>query len=107
MKKASIVVVPSLWDEPFGLVVAEAMSNGSAVITTNKGGIPEIIKTSGLIIENITVEKLIVKMRYLMENEVQLLKYQKLSWNNFIHTSKLSSKRLDDIRTNIIKNTRY
>ena len=107
MKKASIVVVPSLWDEPFGLVVAEAMSNGSAIITTNKGGIPEIIKTSGLIIENITVEKLIIKMRYLMGNEVQLLKYQKLSWNNFIHTSELSSKKLDDIRINMIKKTKY
>ena len=28
MKTASIIVIPSLWEEPFGLVAAEAMSNG-------------------------------------------------------------------------------
>ena len=28
MVNASIVVVPSLWDEPYGLVVSEAMSSG-------------------------------------------------------------------------------
>ena len=28
MKSASIIIIPSLWEEPFGLVAAEAMSNG-------------------------------------------------------------------------------
>ena len=32
MKRASIIIIPSLWQEPFGLVAAEAMSNGIHVL---------------------------------------------------------------------------
>jgi glycosyltransferase involved in cell wall biosynthesis len=35
---------PSLWDEAFGLVFAEASATGLAVIGSKRGGIPEIIK---------------------------------------------------------------
>lgn len=37
--------VPSTWDEPFGLTVAEAMSVGLPVVATRSGGIPEIVNT--------------------------------------------------------------
>ncbi len=40
---ADIVVVPSSWEEPFGLVVVEAMASGKPVIATGSGGIPELI----------------------------------------------------------------
>jgi glycosyltransferase involved in cell wall biosynthesis len=42
-QNASIVVVPSVWVETFGIVILEAMSVGRPVIGTNIGGIPEII----------------------------------------------------------------
>jgi len=38
-----VAVLPSVWDEPFGLTVAEAMSVGLPVVTTRSGGIPEIV----------------------------------------------------------------
>ena len=37
MDDASFVVVPSLWDEPFGLAVVEAMARGRPVLVTNLG----------------------------------------------------------------------
>lgn len=40
---ASICVVPSTWQEPFGMVNIEAMASGCAVVATAVGGIPEII----------------------------------------------------------------
>ena len=40
---ADIVVVPSEFEEPFGLVVIEAMATGKPVIGTVSGGIPEIL----------------------------------------------------------------
>jgi len=40
--QASIALVPSLWQEPAGLTVMEALMHGCALITTNQGGIPEI-----------------------------------------------------------------
>nr|WP_284506420.1 glycosyltransferase family 4 protein [Caballeronia sp. INDeC2] len=39
-----ILVVPSIWNEPFGLVVLEAYSHGVPVVGSNTGGIPEIIE---------------------------------------------------------------
>jgi len=39
-----VLVVPSLWDEPFGRVIIEANSYGIPVIASNRGGIPEIIE---------------------------------------------------------------
>jgi glycosyltransferase involved in cell wall biosynthesis len=38
------LVVPSIWNEPFGLVVGEAHSRGVPVVGARRGGIPEIIR---------------------------------------------------------------
>jgi UDP-glucose:(glucosyl)LPS alpha-1,2-glucosyltransferase len=51
-KRAAIAVVPSLWDEPFGLVVVEAMTAGCAVVASRRGGIPEIVDDAGVLIES-------------------------------------------------------
>lgn len=40
---ARAVVVPSLWDEPFGRVAAEALAYGRPVITTGRGALAEIV----------------------------------------------------------------
>jgi glycosyltransferase involved in cell wall biosynthesis len=39
-----VLVVPSLWNEPFGLVIGEAFSHGIPVIAARRGGIPEIVR---------------------------------------------------------------
>lgn len=40
---ADIAVLPSMWEEPFGLTCLEAISCGLPVVITNSGGMPEII----------------------------------------------------------------
>jgi UDP-glucose:(glucosyl)LPS alpha-1,2-glucosyltransferase len=42
MARAAIVVVPSRWPEPFGLVALEAMASGAALICSPRGGLPEV-----------------------------------------------------------------
>ena len=44
-----ILVVPSVWEEPFGRVAAEAMVNGIPAIVSNRGALPDVIDgdTSG------------------------------------------------------------
>jgi glycosyltransferase involved in cell wall biosynthesis len=46
-----LLLMPSLWDEAFGLVAVEGMFNGIPVLGSNRGGIPEAIGTGGQIIE--------------------------------------------------------
>lgn len=42
LRLADIAVLPSMWNEPFGLTIIEAMAVGLPLITTRSGGIPEI-----------------------------------------------------------------
>ncbi|HET6949558.1 MAG TPA: glycosyltransferase family 4 protein [Acidimicrobiales bacterium] len=43
MARARAVVVPSVWDEPFGRVAAEALALGRPVVTTGRGGLAEVV----------------------------------------------------------------
>lgn len=36
-------IIPSVWDEPFSLSVAESQAIGLPIITTKRGGIPEVV----------------------------------------------------------------
>jgi len=41
--ESSALLMPILWNEPFGIVIVEAMACGTPVIALNAGAIPEII----------------------------------------------------------------
>ena len=43
LKMADVAVIPSTWEEPFGLTVVEGMAAGLPIITTDRGGIPEMV----------------------------------------------------------------
>ena len=53
LKNARVLLFPILWDEPFGMVMIEAMSSGTPVIAFNRGSVSEVIKDgiTGFIIE--------------------------------------------------------
>ena len=52
-QEALLTVVPSRWEEPFGRVALESLSNNTPVIATNKGGLQEIVQSglTGLIVD--------------------------------------------------------
>lgn len=51
MREAAVVVVPSLWAEPFGRAALEGMACGAAVVAYRSGGLPEVIGDAGLLVE--------------------------------------------------------
>ena len=48
---ADMAALPSMWDEPFGLTIAEALAAGLPLVTTRSGGIPEICEGVATIVE--------------------------------------------------------
>jgi glycosyltransferase involved in cell wall biosynthesis len=40
--RAGVVCIPSLWDEPFGFVAAEAMAMGRPLVVTPSGALAEL-----------------------------------------------------------------
>ena len=40
---ADVLVLPAMWDEPFGRVIVEAMATGRPAVASAVGGIPEIL----------------------------------------------------------------
>ena len=58
--RAGIFVFPSLWHEPFGIPVIEAMAAGLPVVATRGGALPEIVVDgeTGLLVERGDVEGL-------------------------------------------------
>jgi glycogen(starch) synthase len=43
-----ILVVPSQWPEPFGIVVLEAMASGCVIVASEAGGLPEVVGRCGI-----------------------------------------------------------
>lgn len=54
MGKAKGFLFPLQWDEPFGMVVTEAMAAGTPVLSYRRGSMPELIKNgeTGYLLEN-------------------------------------------------------
>ena len=102
LKKISISVVCSRWNEPFGRTSLEAASRGSAVIISNKGGLPETTN-SALILEKLDSKTLFNVIDKLIQNKKRLLLIQKKNYSNFIFTHKFISTIIDSIRDVFLK----
>ena len=97
LKKVSISIVCSRWEEPFGRTSLEAASRGSAVIISNRGGLPE---TSSVAIKlnELSAKSLFNEIEKLIKNKKKLLFLQQQNYTKFKFTHKYISKILDNIR---------
>ena len=101
LKEISISVVCSRWEEPFGRTSLEAASRGSAVIISDKGGLPET-SSAAIILKELSHISLFNIINNLIKNEKKLLKIQKENYNNFIYTHKYISNIIDNLRKSFI-----
>jgi glycosyltransferase involved in cell wall biosynthesis len=63
------LLVPSMWQEPFGLVVLEGMACGCIPIVSDSGGLPEAIGHAGLIFKRGDINSLVNCMITILQNK--------------------------------------
>lgn len=71
LKESDVLIIPSLWPEPFGRVIIEAYKYSMPVIGTISGGIPEIIRNNvtGKLITPNNKEELKEAIKYFLNKE--------------------------------------
>jgi spore coat protein SA len=67
-QRATVFASPSLFQEPFGLVNAEAMACGTPVVGSNRGGIPEVLGNAGILVNPEEVEEFAEALSSLLES---------------------------------------
>jgi len=67
-QRATIFACPSLFQEPFGLVNAEAMACATPVVGSNRGGIPEALGEAGIVINPENVQEFAAALSRLLDN---------------------------------------
>ncbi len=72
--KSDMLVLPSIKEESFGMVLVEAMSLKKIVMGSNIGGIPEVIEDNknGFLFEPDNVKELKKKIEYVINNKEKL-----------------------------------
>ncbi len=101
LEETSISVICSTWNEPLGRASLEACSRGSVPIITNKGGLPET-SSAAIIIKNLNVKNLVKEIEKLILNRKLLHKLQVKNYKEFEFTPNLITKKIDQIRKNIL-----
>jgi glycosyltransferase involved in cell wall biosynthesis len=71
-----ILVIPSTWEEPFGIVALEGIACGCVVIGTDGGGLPEAIGPCGVVVPRRNAEALAAAIRELVMNEALQRRYR-------------------------------
>ena len=66
LNRHRILVVPSRWAEPFGVVALEGIACGCVVIGSENGGLKEAIGPCGLVFPNGNAPALAERLRYLL-----------------------------------------
>ena len=70
MNTATIVVMPSRWQEPFGLVALEAALMARPIVATRVGGLPEVVahERTGFLVEPENSRALAEAITFLLEH---------------------------------------
>jgi glycosyltransferase involved in cell wall biosynthesis len=93
-----IILVPSMWEEPFGIVALEGMACGCLPIVSNGGGLPDAIGDAGLLFERGNLNSLVLCMEQLI-NDQSLQEQLRVAAITHLksHTSSFISKRYLDV----------
>lgn len=82
-QKASIVVVPSKWEEPLGRTAIEALAGGCALLSSDRGGLREINNGCGITLHDVSVDEIATKLEIMMKDKAKLSAVQATCWDSY------------------------
>jgi glycogen(starch) synthase len=79
INSASLVIIPSRWPEPFGLVALQSAQMGRPVVAANVGGLPEVVvnNETGLLFEKNDAVHLISCVYKLLQHPAETIRMGK------------------------------
>lgn len=69
LNRHELMVVPSRWREPFGVVALEGLACGCVVLASDGGGLPDAVGYAGLLFRRGDLADLTRRLRELIDNE--------------------------------------
>lgn len=85
---ADIGIVPSIWEEPFGLVVIEFLASGKPLITSDRGALREIVNMTG-------------KNAYIAKKDKDYIENIRKAMDRYIH---IEANEMKQMKINAINN---
>jgi UDP-glucose:(glucosyl)LPS alpha-1,2-glucosyltransferase len=102
LARAAIMVVPSIWPDPFPRAAVEGLAYGCAVAAFPRGGLPEVVKRRGLLIEPASEEALAEGLERLVADDGLREELQKRAWDDYPFDVATQAARLDGLRDELL-----
>ena len=103
-REGTIALVPSIYEEPFGRTAIEAMAARSALVFSRRGGLPEVVGTAGLGLDEVTSDSIARATRQLMDDEALRLDHAERARQRCVAHFDIRhvAARLDDIYDRVL-----
>ncbi len=106
LNKHRFILVPSLWEEPFGNVVLEGMACGCLPIVSDGGGLPEAIGNAGLSFKRGDTDAMVSCIKEVLRNPELEQKLREAAKNHLVkHYPDIVSQRYLDVIEKAVNST--
>lgn len=103
LNRYRFLLVPSVWEEPFGNVVLEGMACGCLPIASNGGGLPDAVGNAGLLFERGNVNELAACMELVLDDSFAEEKYHQVAAHHLAaHDPAIVSRKYLDVIENVV-----
>jgi glycosyltransferase involved in cell wall biosynthesis len=104
--QAAIVVVPSRWEEPLARTAIEGLAHGCAVLAYATGGLPEVLRGRGLLIERPDAAALALALERVIADDALRADLQHRAWHDYPFDIHPLAARIDTLRETILAGLR-
>ena len=101
-ERAAIVVVPSRWEEPLARTAIEGLAHGCAVLAYATGGLPEVLRGRGLLIERPAAGALALALERVIADDALRTRLQHQAWHDYPFDIGPLAERIDRLRETIL-----